>query len=388
MAKRRGRGEGGISPTPHGRYRAFFVIETDGDKRKRITKNFRLKADATEWLRRQRADHAAGHFTSGGSMTVAAWLGKWIAMRRETVDLRTVRSYEERGQRHLLPYLGSKPLISLKPETVMDYYSRLNSAGVPANMRAFMGMMLRAVLADAVKAGLLASNPALKVPKPRKPRPEMDAWTAGESRAFLAVLLTVPQPYRTLFRFLLDTGCRPSEAFALTWDDYKGGSVSITKGLVDDGKRSEIRVKETKTTKGRRSVMLAASTRAELDSLEILERNGDLIFPCPKHGSWLRIDLIMRRFYRTVKRAGLKRIRLYDLRHTSATLLLQAGVNVKVIADRLGHEDPAITLRVYAHALPSMQATAADAAEKLWGPSPVSHSETSNQSLHLARKSM
>lgn len=390
MPKRRGRGEGGVSVTPHGRYRAFFVLESDkgGKNRKRVTKNFRLKADAQAWLQDQRAKHAAGQLSAGVSMTMKEWLAKWLAMRRQTIEDRSANTYDERGRKHLLPHLGSTRLADIKPETVMGYYAALNAAGVSAYLRSFMGMMLRSVLGDAADAGLIPSNPAKKVAKPKKPRSEMQAWNREESRAFLAALAKVKPLWRSLYRFLLDTGCRPSEALALTWDDFDPdrGAVKVTKSLVGGSKGNPARVKGTKTKKGHRVVLVSRSTRDELCGLV---RTPGLIFPANPQGEYLKIARVRKRFERIVADAGLKDIRLYDLRHTSATLLLNAGVNVKVIADRLGHEDPAMTLRIYAHALPSMQEAAAEAGEHLWGDpdrqSPVGHSPLERSSTKSSK---
>ena len=192
----------------------------------------------------------------------------------------------------------------------------------------------------------------------------MAVWSAEECRTFLASIADYPQPFRALYRFLIDTGCRPSEAYAVKWTDYdtSSGYIKIIRSLERSKTKSGVMIKETKTPKGRRSILLSKSTRQELTSLP---RKNDYIFSSAD-GGFLQHNYVMRRFQRILKRIGIRRIRFYDLRHTSASLLLQAGINLKVISDRLGHQDSSITLRTYAHVLPTMQAAEA---EKLWGQS-------------------
>jgi len=163
---------------------------------------------------------------------------------------------------------------------------------------------------------------------------------------------------------------RPGEALALRWSDIDGSKIRIQRNLVryPDGRWE---LKEPKTPRARRTVAVPEMTQVMLrqerrDQVEARLKAGsayedrDFVFAA---GNGSPLDwrvVVQRHFHSILKRAGLPRIRPYDLRHTSATLLLADGVNVKVVSERLGHASAALTLDVYAHVTPDMQAEAAD----------------------------
>lgn len=168
------------------------------------------------------------------------------------------------------------------------------------------------------------------------------------------------------------TGVRRGELLGLSWDavDLDAGRLAITRTLIS-GKGAP-RFSEPKTKRGRRSVALDAGT---VDALrEHRERQLDerlawgpayedhgLVF-CREDGTPIWPRTFSRSFDHHVRDAGLPKIRLHDLRHTHATLALEAGVHPKVVQEWLGHASIAITLDTYSHAVPAMQE---DAAEKI-----------------------
>ena len=103
-----------------------------------------------------------------------------------------------------------------------------------------------------------------------------------------------------------------------------------------------------------------AAQRAEREAIDAGHRDHDLVFAKPD-GTFIHPDIFSQSFRRQVASAGVPRIRLHDLRHTHATLLLQAGVSPKIVSERLGHATVAFTMQVYAHVIPGMQADAAAA---------------------------
>lgn len=371
MPKRRGRGEGGLEQLPSGSWRAVVVVKSEADtkKRHRVSKTFSTKPEALLWSRQQTANRESGALNVGGRATVREWADRWLAGKALTLAGASVKWYRKQLNSYILPYCGDVPLMAVTPERIMAVYQAIDAAGRSQSAKSDAGLVIRTLLGDAVKAGLLVKNPAASIPKPKRSRREMECWTAQEARAFLVESDQLPRPLGAVFRFLLDSGCRPSEAVALRWRDYDPttGIVSIRRSLQDLGTVEELEVKDPKSAKGKRNILLSRSCRTFIDALP---RVNELMFPGPTGGrqrSWMRTNYVAKQFLKAVARSKVKRIRLYDLRHTCASLLLQAGVNIKVVADRLGHADPALTLRIYAHALPSMQESAAIAGETLWG---------------------
>lgn len=176
-----------------------------------------------------------------------------------------------------------------------------------------------------------------------------------------------------LFPFYLTaatTGARRGELLAMTWRrlDLEGARMEIAETVVMvDGKAT---ASTPKTSRSRRTVALDAETvrvlrdlrRAQAERRLLLGpgyQGGDLVF-CHEDGSPLRPDTVGSRFRRLAKAAGVPVIRWHDLRHSHATIALQAGVHPKVVSDRLGHASVAFTMDVYSASIPAMQADAAD----------------------------
>jgi integrase len=188
----------------------------------------------------------------------------------------------------------------------------------------------------------------------------MKTWSAKELRSFLE--FSKHDELHALWFLLATTGLRRGEALGLRWSDVdlRGANVAVRQTIVEVGGR--ILVSTPKTARGRRVVALDAASVAVLKQHgRGLSKDDVLVFGRPD-GSPLRPSVVTRRFRGLVADSGLPRIRLHDLRHTHATLALEAGVHPKVVSERLGHATIAFTLDVYSHALHHMQR---EAAEKL-----------------------
>ena len=196
----------------------------------------------------------------------------------------------------------------------------------------------------------------------------MSTWSAVELAHFLD--LEADSRYGAPFTFLAFTGCRRGEALGLTWNDVNldDGQVSIRRTITVVAGNIH-RSASTKNGKGR-SIRLQPELVAVLRTWrkrQLVERvalgagyaDEDLVF-CQVDGRPYHPNHFSREFDRRSKRHGMKVIRLHDLRHTYATLALSAGVPAKVVADRLGHGSVMITLDLYSHVVPAVEAEHAD----------------------------
>lgn len=223
-------------------------------------------------------------------------------------------------------------------------------------------------MGQAVKWRLIPQNPCEAADLPRQRKREMRVFTFEETRRFLQAA----QDDRLFPVFLLavTSGLRPSEYLALRWDDLdlKKGMLAVRRTLEQDREDGWI-PEETKRAGSRRTVKLQDTMITAL--LEPRDRQtfqrkaaGDrwrdhgLVF-ATSVGTPIHERNLVRDFKRIVDAAGLPSIRLYDLRHTAATLALAAGVPPKVVSEMLGHASVAFTLDTYAHVLPNMQEDAA-----------------------------
>jgi integrase len=237
--------------------------------------------------------------------------------------------------------------------------------------------VLTSAFKQAVKWGLLPRNPAALVELPKQARKEMSALSPDEAARFVAAC--DGDRWGIVFKLALATGMRPGEYLALQWKDVdlSDGLLTVRRTLYWNRRGGGWQFGQTKTSRSRRSIPLPLSlTRAlaqhKRSQAEQRLRAGsrytsqDLVF-ATTDGSPLTPQNLFRRHYRpTLKRAGLATsFRLYDLRHSCATLLLATNENPKVVSERLGHASITLTLDTYSHVLPSMQQAAAEKLEKI-----------------------
>jgi integrase len=196
----------------------------------------------------------------------------------------------------------------------------------------------------------------------------MRTWTPDELRSFLEYV--AHDPYYAAWVLAASTGMRRGEVLGLRWQDidFDRRRLAIRQTIISIDYRVE--VSEPKTARGRRSVALDSGTVTALrghraaqnqEKLKLGEAYQDmgLVF-CRADGGPVHPDRFTQMFDKHVKESGLPRIRLHDLRHTHATLALAAGIHPKVVSERLGHSTVAFTMDVYSHAIPSMEAEAAE----------------------------
>jgi integrase len=223
---------------------------------------------------------------------------------------------------------------------------------------------------------LLTYNPADGVDPIKPQSATMEVWEPEEVRHFLEVART--SPLFALFYLALTTGMRRGELLALRWRDVllTGPNPSIMVRNTVSLVRSKVTLGDPKTGKGVRRLALFGDQvdviQAHQAALE-LERSGlgdawqdhDLVFPSEVGTVISPGNLAQRHWYPLRKTSQCKPIRFHDLRHTYASLAIRAGMDIRLLADRLGHRDPSFTLRVYAHVFEQYRQSGAMPLEKL-----------------------
>jgi integrase len=294
---------------------------------------------------------------------VASFLEQWLSAIENTVRPSTFSGYRAHVRLHLVPHLGKMPLSKVDAPALNAMYAALSANGSATGGSLSVATVRRAhatihrALRDAVRWGLLTDNPADRCDPPRlRVGLEMTTWTAEELRLFLQ--FARDDELYPLWFVLATTGMRRGEALGLRWSDVDldNAQLAVRQTIVEVG--GQVLVSSPKTARGRRVVALDKST---VEVLEDCARGYEkaLIF-CKADGRPLRPSVVSRRFNTLVAKVDLPRIRLHDLRHTHATLALQAGVHPKIVSERLGHATIAFTLDVYSHALHHMQRDAAE----------------------------
>lgn len=226
-----------------------------------------------------------------------------------------------------------------------------------------VNVILHKVLRDACKRGLVVRNVAsdAEAPKRRRPSNELRSWTAEQLHAFLDVARG--ERLFPAFWLAANTGMRRGELLGLRWGDLDlaGGNLSVDRSLISVA--YELHETRGKTRNSRRWIDLDDVTVSVLtrwrDALSV-ELDRDVADDGPRllhtERQSVHPDRFTQVFTRLVANAPVPRLRLHDLRHTHATLLLKAGVPIKVVSERLGHATPGFTMATYQHVLPGMQA--------------------------------
>jgi len=290
----------------------------------------------------------------------------WLPAIKTTIRASTWAGYEGHVRLHIVPRLGSLRLDEIGPADLNAFYAELlesgkvsGRGGLAPNSVRHVHVALHRAFRDAVRWGHLDSNPAERSDPPRNSFDDnhLGTWTAEDLAAFLA--FTRGSEHYELWLLLAMTGMRRGEALGVRLCDI-------------DLERSELAVRQTviqvsgrillstpKTARGRRIVALDHATSEALRPIVGASQRGDsLLFH--RNGDPLEPSQVTHSFARLVKRSGLPWIRLHDLRHTHATLALEAGVHPKIVSERLGHSTVSFTLDVYSHAIPHLQTEAAE----------------------------
>jgi integrase len=357
MGRRRGRGEGYVEQLPSGSWRAVVSLGVDRatGKRRRLTTTRRTKPLARAWLHDRLADLGKGGLGDCG-LTVAAWCSRWLEQKGQQVQPRSLLGYAADVHKRIVPHLGAVPLVKLRQGAIADWYVGMSKAGESATSCHKAGSTLRRALTDAQRQGLVASNPALLVRRPRMDERNVAVWAVEQVARFREHIRG--HQLESLFVLALDTGMRKGELLALDWSqiDAGGESVQVTHSLEQGTKRR----KEVKTKQSRRRIGLSDAGR------EAVRRpQPSVVGPvfADDAGDWLGSHSVNDMFNEAVRAAGVPRIRFHDLRHTHATLALAAGASIRSVSARLGHANPAFTLRCYAHAMPDGDERIAE----IWG---------------------
>jgi integrase len=349
-------------------------------------RGYTTKKEALKALRDVLAESAKGGFVAPDKQPLGQYLTDWAAGLRLAPS--TVASYRKNIRLHIVPRIGQVPLSSLTTAQIDALYRELEQGG-RADHKAGTGLSARTVryihtilgkaLNDAVDAGMIPRNPAAKAhpPSAKQARsPEMHCWTASQLSAFLGWTKD-NSSLRTAWTVLAMTGMRRGELLALRWRDidFTKGTITVRRsvGVVRHAGESVAIVEgTTKTDKPRvvdadpQTMALLKSWRAARGQLALPLARADALVFGDLEGAHRHPERFSRLFTETLARCqrdlaedAVPSIRLHDLRHTHATLLLASGEPVRLVSERLGHASAVVTMTVYAHVLPGSQAEAA-----------------------------
>jgi integrase len=304
-------------------------------------------------------------------------LREWLDHASSSFSPRTVSTTRQYIETAIIPGIGSVPVAKLTAADLDRFYRQLLKHGAghgpyaPATIRRVHGIVRRA-LAQGVRWGWISHNPAIDASPPRVSVKELMPPTPQQLVQLFRVADETDPALATFILLAASTGARRGELIALRWSDvdFDRGVLTIARGIVIADR--ELIEQGTKTHQSRRVTLDAetvnaleahrqrAEDGAESAGTEISRRSFVFSHEVDASAPW-RPDSTTRAFRMLCEKAGVGGIRLHDLRHYVATRLLASGIDVRTVAGRLGHRNPATTLNVYAHFVPEADEEAASA---------------------------
>ena len=318
-----------------------------------------------------------GEFLDAGRIRLSDFCPQYLEIASGFLSPTTYASYERVVQQYILPILGHFRLSEIRPFHVQMFIQQLQSPGrgkqretlSSSSVRRYF-VVLQSILGRAFKLGMIASNPAdsARIELPSNPCTSTDIFTQEEAAQMLHYLEKEPMQYQLLVHLAILTGCRRGELVALTWKD-----VDTENGIITNNK-SNYQLSggkvETKPPKTRGSIRQISIPSYCIDMLlqyrkqQTVSSESSWIFT-REDGSPMRPQRASKWFTQFLQRNGLRHRKFHSLRHTSATLLLLNGTNIKTVAARLGHMQLSTTNR-YVHNISQADLDAAKLLESLF----------------------
>jgi integrase len=322
-----------------------------------------------------------GEFVAPSTVTFGELLDLWLGGKCGNISERTHSDYSYTIKTYIKPDLGSIRASQLTTDRLKQHYEKMRERGLTNRTLRLIHIVIKAVLREAVDQRKLARNPATSIQTPRKSRQiTICFFKPDEARIFREAAET--DRHGTIFLFALETGMRPEEYLALRWTDldWVKGHVIVSRTLSWPREGVYKFIETTKTKKSYRTLPLSSELLGKLrdhyGSQIVLKKSmleqgkwddHDLIFSSDG-GTPYFLHNLARYFKRLLANAKLDpKMRLYDLRHSCATLMLSSGVNAKIVSERLGHASVAFTLDTYCHVLPNEQSLATEVLTKVLG---------------------
>jgi integrase len=343
-------------------YQAQVWVAT---QRKPIRRSFPTLAEARAWRQETQVAIQRGEIGAPSARTVREATEAWLAgARAGSIRTRSgrdykpsvIRSYEIAVRTKINPQLGSRRLSALTRNTLQDLIEHLVAAGYSPNSVRNALMPLRAVFRRAVARGEVPANPTRGLEFPVN-RPGRDRVVApAEARDLIAALSERDQ---ALWATAIYAGLRRGELQALRWGDVdvKAGIISVVHGW--DRERGLI---DPKSAASERRVPIANTLRTFLLSHRLLQGTGGEGFVFSTTGKRpFDPPAVSRRARSAWQEAGHEQITLHECRHTFASLMIAAGVNIKALSIYMGHSTVTLTLDRYGHLLPGNELEAASA---------------------------
>lgn len=327
-------------------YCKFYHSTLDGTRKQTTKRGFTTKRDAKQWENEIKAANVADM-----SVTLETFVDMYFEDKKRELKERTIKNKRYMINVYILPHFGKRKMNEITSADIIKWQNTIQDKGFSQTYLRMIQNQLTALFNHANNIYGLRDNPCKKVKKMGKPdADELNFWTKEEYDCFIATI-DKSDRYYVLFEILFWCGCREGELLALTINDidFVNKQIHISKTYY----RSEGKdiITEPKTPQSVRTIdipeFLNEEIRAYVDRLYKYPHDAR-IFP-------MVAEAVQHKMQRNIEKAGVKKIRVHDLRHSHVAYLINQGVAPLLIKKRLGHKDIQITLNTYGHLYPDEQ---------------------------------
>lgn len=381
----RGNGEGTIYQRKDGYWIGQITIGTDPrtGKLKRKTVSGKTRDEVSDKMLEIRHDLLKGTYSEPSKIKVSEWLNEWIEGRKHSIAYSTYRNYKGKIKNHLIPSIGGMKVTDLTSRHIQRLLKEKledgrvdGKGGLSTRSVKYIYQTLHAALEQAVKEKIINYNvcEAVEVPKKQKEK-KLHTWNKVQVGKFLKNAKEFGK-YFNVYYMALNTGMRKGELLGLKWEDVslENKKINVVRQLIygKDG----LEFKKVKTNSGNRVIPLTnrvvvflkkLRTKQKENKLALGEAYNDLdLVLCRENGENVYPRALTRDFNPIIKKASIPRIRFHDLRHTFATQFLEAGGNIKILQQILGHSSISVTMDTYSHVTDDMLNLAAEKMETMF----------------------
>ena len=329
----------------------WFERNARGENKKRRKRGFTTKREALEYERQKKLSNVRSM-----NMKLSEFMEVYFADKQNELKERTMKNKRYMMEQHIIPYFGEQMLSEISAGQILQWQNEMQMKGFSESYLRMIQNQQTCLFTHASKIYDLKTNPCKKVKRMgSSDNRSLDFWTVEEYRKFIQTMEPGTR-YYLIFEILFWTGCRIGELLALTPGDidFRKNQISITKTYYrTDGKDM---ITEPKTKQSVRVIEIPEFLKKEIEEFVDghygMPRN-ERLFPIVQ-------EAVQHKMKREIEKAGLKRIRVHDLRHSHVAYLINRGIEPILIKERLGHKDIRITLNTYGHLYPNQQRRVAD----------------------------
>lgn len=329
----------------------WFETNVKGEKKKRRKRGFETKREALEYERQKKLNN-----NRNMNMKLSDFVDIYFDDKQNELKDRTIKNKRYMMEQHIIPYFGNQKINEITASQIIQWQNEMQTKGFSEAYLRMIQNQLTCLFSHASRIYDLTTNPCKKVKRMGSfDVRSLNFWTVEEYQKFIQTIEQGTR-YYIIFEILFWTGCRIGELLALTKKDidFEKNQINITKTYYRTNGQDIIT--EPKTKQSIRTVEIPEFLKQEIKCF--IDRHYDMpdderIFPIVQ-------EAVQHKMKRHIEKAGVKKIRTHDLRHSHVAYLINKGVDPILIKERVGHKDIRITLNTYGHLYPNQQKKIAD----------------------------